>query len=53
MQHLTVSLQILMMAKLSQADKDEYRHNTPYDGYAVLEGHISDAVGVGFYEKGA
>lgn len=34
---------------LSQADKDEYRKNTPYDGYAILEGHITDAPGVGFY----
>jgi hypothetical protein len=35
--------------ELSQADKDEYRNNTPYDGYAVLLGHITDAPGVGFY----
>jgi len=34
---------------LSQADKDEYRNNTPYDGYAVLLGHITDAPNVGFY----
>jgi hypothetical protein len=35
--------------ELSQSDKNEYRNNTPYDGYAVLEGHITDALGVGFY----
>lgn len=33
---------------LTAEEKDEYRHGG-YDGYAVFDGHIYDAPGVGFW----
>jgi hypothetical protein len=33
---------------LSEGDREEYRHNTAFDGYAILPGHVTDAPGLGF-----
>lgn len=34
---------------LTAEDREEFRHNTAYDGYAVLPGHVTDAPGMGFF----
>lgn len=36
------------LADYGITDRDEFRRKTPYDGHAIIAGHVTDAPGLSF-----